>query len=168
MKRTGAAAAIIFAIGLLAAGSVYALTSEEAKKRVENRASERGLIASETSAAVQTLQRLVDQGVPVEHALRVVSAAIDDGIRGEDLAAIARSMEKDMKAGMTAEKATERALSTVRERSQAREREVVRERIRQDTGRGPGTGSEAGRQGMERIPGGTPMPSMPDTPGPGR
>lgn len=163
MKKTGIAAAFILAMGLIAAGSVYALTLEEARARVEKRASEKGLIASEKSVAVQTLQRLVEQGVPVEHALRVVSAAIDDGIRGEDLAAIARSMEKDMKAGMTSEKATERALKTVREKSHARHDEAARERTREQMRRDTGQG--AGRQGMERMPAGTPhgMPS-----GPGR
>lgn len=160
MKKTGAAAAFILAISLLASGSAYALTKEEAMARAESRATERGLIASEKSVAVKTLSELVDKGVPVDHALRVVTAAIDGGIRGEDLAAIAKSLEKDIKGGMKAERATERALATVQERSQVREREAVRERVRQDTGRGPGTGREAGRQGMERIPG-TPMPSMP-------
>lgn len=163
MKKTGAAAAFILAISLLAAGSAYALTKEEAMARAEKRATERGLIASEKSVAVKTLSDLVAQGVPVDHALRVVTAAIDGGVRGEELAAIARSMDKDMENGMTADKATERALATVRER------EAVRERVRQDTGRGPGTGREAGQQGMERIPrdripGGTTMPGTPGIP----
>lgn len=40
-----------------------------------------------------TLQGLVDKGVPVEHAHRVVEASINQGIKGKDLAEVARSVE---------------------------------------------------------------------------
>jgi hypothetical protein len=70
--------------------------------------------AKEVSQAVSTLERLMSQGVPVDHAYAVVKAAIDDGIRGTDLAEIARAMERERRQGVPPALAADRALAEAR------------------------------------------------------
>ncbi len=79
---------------LLAFGGIAnAITFDEAKAQVEKQATEKRLTARERTEAVTVLQNLVEKGVPVEHASRVVDACMDKGIRGKELASIARSIE---------------------------------------------------------------------------
>ena len=80
--------------GILLFGvSAFALTMDEAKANIDKQATEKQLGAKDRSQAVTTLQGLVDKGVPVEHAYRVVDASINQGIKGKDLAKIATSIE---------------------------------------------------------------------------
>ena len=58
-----------------------------------NRPRRRSLNAKDHSQAVTTLQGLVDKGVPVDHAYRVVEASINQGMKGKDLAEVAKSIE---------------------------------------------------------------------------
>ena len=60
---------------------------------------------------METLQKLVQNGVPVEHAYRVVEASINQGIKGQELAEIARTMEKNTKGGMASQKAADKAIN---------------------------------------------------------
>ncbi len=78
---------------LLFGGTVFALTLDEAKADIDRHATEKKLGAADHSQATTVLQELVNKGVPVEHAYNVVNAAINEGIRGKDLAAIAKSIE---------------------------------------------------------------------------
>jgi hypothetical protein len=73
--------------------AAFALTLDEAKANVDKQATENKLGANDHSQAVATLQGLVDKGVPVEHAYRVVEASINQGMKGKDLAAVAKSIE---------------------------------------------------------------------------
>ena len=73
--------------------AVFALTLDEAKANIDKQATEKKLDASDRSRATATLQDLVDKGVPVEHASRVVEASINQGMKGKDLAAVAKSIE---------------------------------------------------------------------------
>ncbi len=73
--------------------SAFALTLDEAKTTVDKQAAERKLGANDRSQAVPILQGLVDKGVPVEHASRVVEASINQGMKGKDLAEVAKSIE---------------------------------------------------------------------------
>ncbi len=78
---------------LLFGTAAFALTLDEAKTGIDKQAAEKKLDAKDHSQATATLQRLVDQGVPVEHAYRVVDAAINQGLKGKDLAEVAKSIE---------------------------------------------------------------------------
>ena len=71
---------------LLFGVSAFALTMDEAKANIDKQATEKKLGAKDHSQAVTTLQGLVDKGVPVEHAYRVVDASINQGIKGKELA----------------------------------------------------------------------------------
>lgn len=73
--------------------AAFALTLNEAKANVDKQATEKKLNAQDHSQAVNTLQGLVDKGVPVDHAYRVVEASINQGIKGKDLAEVAKSIE---------------------------------------------------------------------------
>lgn len=81
-------------VSLLAFGGIAnAITIDEAKAKVEKEATERNLTSADRSEAVTTLQGLVEKGVPVEHAYNVVDASINQGIKGKELAEIAKSIE---------------------------------------------------------------------------
>ncbi len=93
---------IILTGGILLFGvSAFALTMDEAKANIDKQATEKKLGAKDHSQAVTTLQGLVDKGVPVEHAYRVVDASINQGIKGKDLAKIASSIEHTAPAART-------------------------------------------------------------------
>jgi hypothetical protein len=78
---------------LMFEAAAFALTLDEAKTNIDKQALERKLEAKEHSQAVATLQGLVDKGIPVEHAYRVVEASINQGIKGKELAEVAKSLE---------------------------------------------------------------------------
>jgi len=78
---------------LLFGTAAFALTLDEARATIDKEAMERKLDAKDRSQATATLRRLVDKGVPVEHAFRVVDAAINQGMNGRDLAEVAGSIE---------------------------------------------------------------------------
>jgi len=78
---------------LLFGMTAFALTVDEAKTNIDRQATEKKLNAQDHSQAVKTLQGLVDKGVPVDHAYRVVEASINQGMKGQDLADVARSIE---------------------------------------------------------------------------
>jgi len=78
---------------LMSGAAALALTMDEAKANIDKQATEKKLEAKYHSQAVTTLQGLVDKGVPVEHAYRVVEASINQGIKGKDLAEVAKSIE---------------------------------------------------------------------------
>jgi hypothetical protein len=104
---------------LLFGVSAFALTMDEAKANIDKQATEKKLGAKEHSQAVATLQGLVDKGVPVEHAYRVVDASINQGIKGKDLAKIATSIEHTEPAART--EAATVAADAIQHRYSARE-----------------------------------------------
>jgi hypothetical protein len=104
---------------LLFGMTAFALTVDEAKTDIDRQAAEKKLNAQDHSQAVKTLQGLVDKGVPVDHAYRVVEASINQGMKGRDLAEVARSIEA---AGPGARKdAASVAAEAIRHRYTARE-----------------------------------------------
>jgi hypothetical protein len=104
---------------LLFGVSAFALTMDEAKANIDKQATEKKLGAKDHSRAVTTLQGLVDKGVPVEHAYRVVDASINQGIKGKDLANIATSIEHTAPAARTEAAAV--AADAIQHRYSARE-----------------------------------------------
>ena len=111
---------IIVTGGILLFGvSAFALTMDEAKANIDKQATEKKLGAKDHSQAVTTLQGLVDKGVPVEHAYRVVDASINQGIKGKDLAKIATSIEHTGPAART--EAATVAADAIQHRYSARE-----------------------------------------------
>lgn len=78
---------------LMFGAAAIALTLDEAKVNIDKQATEKKFEAKDRSQAVATLQGLVDKGVPVEHAYRVVEASINQGMKGKDLAEVAKSIE---------------------------------------------------------------------------
>jgi len=104
---------------LLFGASAFALTMDEARTNIDKQATEKKLGPKDHSQAVTTLQGLVDKGVPVEHAYRVVEASINQGMKGKDLAEIARTIER---AGPEARKdAASIAVHAIRHRHSVRE-----------------------------------------------
>ena len=85
--------AIITGSILMLGTTAFALTLDEAKANVDKQATEKKLDAKDHSQATATLQGLVDKGVPVEHASRVVEASINQGMKGKDLAEVAKAIE---------------------------------------------------------------------------
>jgi len=73
--------------------TAFALTLNEARTNIDRQAMDKKLNAQDHSQAVNTLQGLVDKGVPVDHAYRVVEASINQGMKGKDLAEVAKSIE---------------------------------------------------------------------------
>jgi len=73
--------------------TTFALTLDEATTNIDKQATEKKLDAKDHSQATATLQGLVAKGVPVEHAVRVVEASINQGMKGKDLADVAGSIE---------------------------------------------------------------------------
>ena len=67
---------------------------EAAARRLSQAAQSSGASAGEAGQAVATLRRLVEAGLPVDHARQVVTAAIAAKHRGPDIAAIARGVEE--------------------------------------------------------------------------
>ncbi len=86
------AAVVVVASFLFFGGISEALTIDEAKAQIEKQAAEKRLTTQEQTAAVENLQKLVQNGVPVEHAAKVVNAGINAGIKGKELAAITQSI----------------------------------------------------------------------------
>ncbi len=84
---------IVTASILMFSLTAFALTLDEAKTNIDKRASDKKLGAKDHSQAIATLQGLVKKGVPVEHAYQVVEASINQGMKGKDLAEIAKSVE---------------------------------------------------------------------------
>lgn len=85
---------IAVVISVLAFGGIAnAITIDEAKAKVEKQATDKKLTVSEKAESVTVLGNLVEKGVPVEHAYNVVEACISQGIRGKELAEIAKSIE---------------------------------------------------------------------------
>lgn len=91
MSRMMTVTAVLASL-LFMGGISEALTFDEAKAQTEKQAAEKRLTMQERTAAVENLQKMVQNGVPVEHASRVVEASINDGIKGKELAAIAHSI----------------------------------------------------------------------------
>ncbi len=158
----------MIAMTLIFGGMAYALTQEEARAKVEKQATDKSWNAQERSQAVDTLQGLVQKGVPVEHAYRVVEASINQGIKGQALAEIARSMEKNIKGGTPAQQAADQAIQSMdrirtgdKEKTKTMDKDMTqdRDRIRQDTGSGFGSG--AGMGGGSGMGHGSGMPSAP-------
>jgi hypothetical protein len=85
--------AIITGSILMFGTAAFALTLDEAKANIDKQATEKKLDAKDHSQATATLQGLVDKGVPVEHASRVVETSINQGMKGKDLAEVAKSIE---------------------------------------------------------------------------
>ena len=78
---------------LLISSSAMALTLDQAKARIRTQAQEQKMTRAEHSDAAATLRWLVNQGVPVEQAYRLVEASMTHGIRGPELARIAATIE---------------------------------------------------------------------------
>jgi hypothetical protein len=98
--------------------TTFALTLDEAKANIDKQATEKKLDAKDHSQATATLQGLVAKGVPVEHASRMVEAAMNQGIKGKDLADVARSIET---AGGAKKDAAALAAEAIQHRYNARE-----------------------------------------------
>ena len=91
MSRIITLAAVLVSF-LFFGGISEALTVDEAKAQVEKQAAEKRLTAGERTEAVENLQKMAQNGVPVKHASKVVEASINQGIKGKELAAIAQSI----------------------------------------------------------------------------
>ncbi len=62
-------------------------------------ASEEGLSEEDARHAVLVLQRLADAGLPVSHALEVVTAAVERKLERQDVAALGREVERAYRRG---------------------------------------------------------------------
>jgi len=83
-----------------------AMTMEEAKAKIKNEAVDlRG--SGREQAALDTLQALADNGVPVQHAYDMVHAAAQKHITGEELASVKDSLISSIKEGAPTEYAAQ-------------------------------------------------------------
>jgi hypothetical protein len=111
----------IVAVSTLISGTTaFALTLDEAKANIDKQATEKKLDAKDHSQATATLRDLVEKGVPVDHASRVVEASMDQGMKGKDLAEVARFIEE---AGGAKKEAAEIAAQAIQHKYTARETE---------------------------------------------
>lgn len=82
------------------------MTMEEAKAKIKNEAVDlRGSIREQ--AALDTLQALADNGVPVQHAYDMVHAAAQKKMTGEDLVSVKDSLISSIKEGAPTEHAAQ-------------------------------------------------------------
>ena len=146
------------AVGILTMGlglsNAWAMTQDEAKALVQQHAAAKHLKAADVSEALTTLKNLIEKNVPVEHAYDVVNTCVEQGIRGKELAEIAKSLEREVAKGVPSDKAAEHARARIQERVQSSHREHgLRDEIASPSkgGAGAGSGSGAG------FGGGSPM-----------
>lgn len=147
-------------IGILTLGlglsTASAMTEVEARAAVSEHAKASKWEDKYRTEAVNTLNKLMQDGVPVDMAYDVVNACIDKGIRGSDLAKIAKDIDTRMDKGVSAETAVKDAMSRIEQyathdgRDQARDvaREQTREQTRDHGGMGSGYGAGAGSSEM--------------------
>lgn len=158
IQMTGAGI-LMLGLGL---SSAFAMTEVEARAAVSEHAKASKWEDKHRTEAVNTLNKLMQDGVPVDKAYDVVNACIDKGIRGADLAKIAKDIDTRMDKGASAETAVKEAmsrieLSTTRDgRDQAKDakrdtrdtaREHARDHARDQGGSGYGAGTGAGAGG---------------------
>ena len=146
-------------VGILTLGlglsSAFAMTEDEARLAVGEHAKASKWEDKYRTEAVNTLNKLMQDGVPVDKAYAVVNACIDKGIRGSDLAKIAKDIDTRMDKGVSAETAVKDAMSRIEQRAtrdgrdQARDakretrdtaREHARDHAREHGGSGYGSG----------------------------
>lgn len=157
-----AAVAFLSCMAALAQTPPPASVLESARARVEVQSREQRLSAQDGSQAVATLENLVAQGVPVDKALAVVSAAINDGLRGQALADIAKGTNDQRRAGLAPAEAADRSLAMAREKasaqmgSQSGLRQEIASPARGAFGAGNRPGAAAGAAGAGSIPSGAP------------
>lgn len=82
----------IFTMVLLVTTVLWPYTIEEAKREITQFSSQKGLNAAEVEQATKSLSILVENGIPVSHALSVVKAAISENKTGKEIAEIASSL----------------------------------------------------------------------------
>lgn len=143
-------------VGILTLGlglsSASAMTEVEARAAVSEHAKASKWEDKYRTEAVNTLNKLMQDGVPVDKAYAVVNACIDKGIRGSDLAKIAKDIDTRMDKGASAETAVKDAMSRIEQyathdgRDQARD--AAREQTRDHGGMGSGYGAGAGGSEM--------------------
>ena len=146
-------------VGILTLGlglsSAFAMTEDEARLAVGEHAKASKWEDKYRTEAVNTLNKLMQDGVPVDKAYDVVKACIDAGIRGPDLAKIAKDIDTRMDKGVSAETAVKEAMSRIEQRAtrdgrdQAKDakRDTAREHAREHGGSGHGSGSGVGAGG---------------------
>ena len=144
-------------VGILTLGlglsSASAMTEVEARAAVSEHAKASKWEDKYRTEAVNTLNKLMQDGVPVDKAYAVINACIDKGIRGSDLAKIAKDIDTRMDKGVSAETAVKDAMSRIEQyathdrRDQARD--AAREQTRDHGGMGSGSGYGAGAGGSE-------------------
>ena len=147
-------------VGILTLGlglsSAFAMTEDEARLAVGEHAKASKWEDKYRTEAVNTLNKLMQDGVPVDKAYDVVNACIEKGIRGSDLAKIAKDIDTRMDKGVSAETAVKDAMSRIEQyathdgRDQARNaaREQTREQTHDHGGMGSGHGAGAGGSEM--------------------
>ena len=133
--------------------TAWAQTQDEARVEIQKHADEKGLNAKDRTAAVETLNTLVQKGVPVERAYEVVEAAINKDIKGPELADIAKYIQDRRDEGVTADAAAAETVSHIeRDTMQGAMHDTMQGTMRdtmqgtmRETGAGGGMGgSEAG------------------------
>lgn len=139
-------------VGILTLGlglsSAFAMSEDEARTAVSEHAKASKWEDKYRTEAVNTLNKLIQDGVPVDKAYDVVNACIDKGIRGPDLAQVAQDIDARMDKGTSAEAAVKEAMNRIEQRAtrdgrdQARDaaREHAREHARDHGGSGYGAG----------------------------
>lgn len=147
-------------VGILTLGlglsTASAMTEVEARAAVNEHAKASKWEDKYRTEAVNTLSKLIQDGVPVDMAYDVVNACIDKDIRGSDLAQVARDIDTRMDKGASAETAVQDAMSRIEQhathdgRDQARDaaREQTREQTHDHSGMGSGHGAGAGGSEM--------------------
>ena len=125
--------------------TAWAQTQDEARVEIQKHADEKRLNAEDRTAAVETLNALVQKGVPVERAYEVVEAAINKDIKGPELADIAKYIQDRRDEGVTADAAAAETVSHIeRDTMQGAMHDTMQGTMR-ETGAGGGMGgSEAG------------------------
>lgn len=161
-------------VGVLTLGlglsPAFAMTEDEARTAVGEHAKASKWEDKYRTEAINTLNKLIQDGVPVDKAYAVVNACIDKGIRGTDLAQVAKDIHARMDKGASAEAAVKEAMNRIEQRAardgrdqakdgkaketakreQARDaaQEHTRDHARDHGGSGYGAGAGAGGREM--------------------
>lgn len=143
-------------VGILTLGlglsSAFAMSEDEARAAVSEHAKAGKWEDKYRTEAVNTLNKLIQDGVPVDKAYDVVNACIDKGIRGSDLAQVAKDIDIRMDKGVSAEAAVKDAMSRIEQYATHDRRDQARDAAREQThdhgGMGSGYGAGAGGSEM--------------------
>ncbi|HPE36163.1 MAG TPA: hypothetical protein PK625_03375 [Spirochaetales bacterium] len=132
------------AVSAFAMGARQAMTEDEALAMIDAKVTELELTLEDSQAAKEAFAAMVEAQVRVENAFRVVSDAMDGGLKAKEMTALAEQVRQRSKAGGSAGECEEAAKLMVREQIRTRDQAQLKDGSGDGVTDLPGTGAGAG------------------------